>query len=84
MAKLAYLTSDRYGVNLVGTEGDTLERQAQVWHEEAWIEELGVRAWARLDYPPSELPDPDGSNVLPLPAGPWSGELGVRAWAVAR
>ena len=39
-----YLTSDHYGVNLVGPEGDE-QHTAQVWHEEALIEELGLRAW---------------------------------------
>lgn len=42
-----YLTSGSYGTLWVGTEGNA-KRTAEVWHEEALIEELGIRAWGYL------------------------------------
>lgn len=39
--------SDRWGVEFVGPEGDEANT-ASVWHTEALIEELGIRAWVAV------------------------------------
>jgi hypothetical protein len=52
---------------------EALEEQAQRWKQgmdEIWDEALAEDA-ERAEVNPDDLPDPDGSNTLPIPAGPW-------------